>query len=32
MTNVQEEQLKKFGNDKMYVDGTHDTIAYDIQS
>lgn len=31
MTNFQEEQLKKFGSNKICIDGTHGTNAYDIQ-
>jgi len=31
MTKFQQETLQKFGCDKIYVDGTHGTNAYDIQ-
>jgi len=31
MTNFHEEQLKKFGHNKICIDGTHGTNAYDIQ-
>lgn len=31
MTNFQQEILKKFGHNKICVDGTHGTNAYDIQ-
>jgi len=31
MTNFQKEQLKKFGHNKICIDGTHGTNAYDIQ-
>lgn len=31
MTNFQAEQIVKFGHDKICIDGTHGTNAYDIQ-
>lgn len=31
MTKFQTQQIVKFGSDKIFIDGTHGTISYDIQ-